>query len=148
MKLFTIQHNQFIYIVFILLLQSSLSIRSSEKFDSNNGGMMEYLNNYFSNGQTPPQKEDPSMRFSEKGPVSARNLTTGTTADSKSGKNNNSVTKNATIEGKFMIQSSIYTNKLTFPEIQISQNEKYKIYIWNKCRKSANYIFLFIWYGI
>ena len=25
--------------------------------------------------------------------------------------------------------------------------EKYKIYIWNKCRKSANYIFLFIWYG-
>ena len=88
---------------------------------------MEYLNNYFSNGQTPPQKEDPSMRFSEKGPVSARNLTTGTTDDSKSGKNNNSVTKNATIEGKFMIQSSIYTNKLTFPEIQISQNEKYKI---------------------
>lgn len=127
MKLFNIQHNQFIYIVFILLLQSSLSIRSSEKFDSNNGGMMEYLNNYFGNGQTPPQKEDPSMRFSEKGPVSARNLTTGTTTDSKSGKNNNSVTKNATIEGKFMIQSSIYTNKLTFPEIQISQNEKYKI---------------------
>ena len=101
-----------IFSLFLLFLSSPIkSLRTKGKAIANKEGMMTYLNSFFSDMGTLPKKEEPH-RFSQ---VPDRR------------EDNTTIAQNKTLEGWFMIQSSIYTNKITFPEISISQNEKYKI---------------------
>ena len=101
-----------IFSLFLLYLSSSItSLRTKAKAIANKEGMMTYLNSFFSDMGTLPKKEEPH-RFSQ---VPDRR------------EDNTTIAQNKTLEGWFMIQSSIYTNKINFPELSISQNEKYKI---------------------
>lgn len=106
-------------LVIISLVSITECFQKKDRMSNLNGNMMEYLNSFFSN--------DIRVNSIKKGGNFPSNSNYRFNEINSSPKNNIS-SSNTTLEGVFMIQSSAYVdNDKSFPEIELTNKEKYKI---------------------
>ena len=106
-------------LVIISLISITECFQKKDRMSNLNVNMMEYLNSFFSN--------DIRVNSIKKGGNFPSNSNYRFNEINSSPKNNIS-SSNTTLEGLFMIQSSVYVdNDKGFPEIELNNKEKYKI---------------------